>query len=244
MGWNGSSTFGVRVDSARTSDNTTGSSASCTGNAATASNVGGLVSNSYTTYGGSATTTALNGYYGVLMGTSTSHLQIMADGSGNGGFYRQGNGVWPLYYLVANGCVGINGSTTSSSYGMYVSGGIYSTGNITAYSDRRAKKEIVTIDGALGKTLALRGVYYKVIEEVVKDEAHHDKRQMGVIAQEVLEVVPEVVTYDKENDKYGVSYANMVGLLIEAIKEQQTVIDTQDARIAKLEALVAKLVGA
>jgi hypothetical protein len=213
----------------------------CSGNAATATNVAGLVQNAYSTYGNTATTTAKNGYYGLLMGSSSGYLQIMADGSGNGGFYRESSGIWPFYYAVANGCVGIMTSTTSSSYGMYVSGAIYSTGNITAYSDRRAKKEIVTIDGALEKTLALRGVYYKVIEEVVKDEAHHNKRQIGVIAQEVLEVVPEVVTYDKENDKYGVSYANMVGLLIEAIKEQQVIIDRQDTQIASFEARLAAL---
>jgi hypothetical protein len=211
---------------------------SITGNAATATNVAGIVQNSYTTYGNIASTTAKNGYYGYLMGSATSHLQIMADGSGNGGFYRQDSG-WPLYYLAGNACVGIMTSTTSSSYALYVAGGIYATGNITAYSDARKKRDVVTIDNALQKTLALRGVYYYKINPLKDSEK---PRQLGVIAQEVLEVVPEVVTYAEDVDEYGVSYQNMVGLLIEAIKEQQRIIDKQEERITRLENLVSKLI--
>ena len=204
-----------------------------TGNAASATTVAGIVQNSGTTYGNIACNTAKNGYYGYLMGTTTSHLQIMADGSGNGGFYREGSG-WPLYYLASNASVGIMASTTSASYALYVTGAIYSTNNITAYSDRRAKKDIVTIDNALEKTNKLRGVYYKRIEEDVKDESQHDRLQMGVVAQEVLEVAPEVVTYDKDNDKYGVAYANMAGLFIEAIKELTDKVTTLEAKLEQL----------
>ena len=207
--------------------------AALTGNATTATTVAGIVQNSLTSYGNIACNTAKNGYYGYLMGTTTSHLQIMADGSGNGGFYREASG-WPLYYLASNAGVGIMTSTTSASYALYVAGSIYATANITAYSDRRAKKDIVTIDSALEKTNKLRGVYYKKIEEDIKDEAHHDKRQMGVIAQEVLEIAPEVVTYDKENDKYGVAYANMAGLFIEAIKELTDKVTTLEAKLEQL----------
>jgi hypothetical protein len=215
---------------------------SVTGNAATATNVAGIVQNSYTTYGNTATTTLKNSYYGMLYGSSTTHSQHMFDSGGNGGHYQEAYARWITYYSAGNASVGIMSSTTSSSYALYVTGSIYATANVTAYSDRRAKKNIETIDNALGKTNQLRGVYYEAIEEQVHDTAHHGKRLMGVIAQEVLEVVPEVVTYDKENDKYGVSYANMVGLLIEAVKELSDKVTEQDARIAKLEALVTKLI--
>lgn len=197
--------------------------------------------NPYTTYAYCATPTAKNGYYGMLFGNSTSHSQTMFDGSGNGGFYRQVSG-WGIYWTPGTSSLGIMASTTSASYALYVTGSIYATANVTAYSDRRAKKDIETIDNALDKTKQLRGVYYRAIEEQVKDESHHGKRLMGVIAQEVLEVAPEVVTYDKENDKYGVSYANMVGLLIEAVKELSDKVTKQDAKIARLEALVTKLI--
>ena len=82
-----------------------------------------------------------------------------------------------------------------------------------ALSDRRAKENILTVDNALDKVSELRGVYYN------KKDSDEKKREVGVIAQEVKEVLPEVVTYDKENDQYGVDYGKINGLLIEAIKD-------------------------
>jgi hypothetical protein len=214
--------------------NTTGSSGSCTGNAATATNVAGLVANTFTTYGNTATTTTKGTYYGLLLGNASTHLNVMADTSGNGGMYRESSGTWPMYYLVANASLGIMGSTTSASAALYVNGAIIATGNITAFSDRRAKKDIVTIDNALEKTNKLRGVYFKKIKEDVKDEAHHDKRQIGVIAQEVLEIAPELVVYDKENDRYSVAYSSMGGLFIEAIKELTDKVTALEAKLEQL----------
>ena len=120
---------------------------------------------------------------------------------------------WAWYWNITNDGLGIGTSTTSSSYRLYVNGAIYATDNITAYSDRRAKENIVTIDNALDKVNALRGVYYN------KRFGEDKPREVGVIAQEVQEVVPELVTYAEDVDEYGVKYANTVGLLIEAIKE-------------------------
>ena len=71
-----------------------------------------------TTYGGYNATASKNSYYGVLMGSNTSHLNYMADTSGNGGMYREASGVWPFYYNVTNAGVGIMASTTSSSYAL------------------------------------------------------------------------------------------------------------------------------
>jgi nucleoside-triphosphatase THEP1 len=110
--------------------------------------------------------------------------------------------------------LGVAGSSTSSSYGIYEQGGgIFSTGNITAYSDRRKKENIITVDNALEKVNNLRGVYYNRIDDEEK------KRQVGVIAQETEKVLPEAVTYSVDVDEYGVSYGNMAGVFIEAIKE-------------------------
>jgi hypothetical protein len=149
--------------------------------------------------------------------------------------YNQTAGFWSIYGVPANACVGIGTSSTSASYKAYVGGALYATGNIVAYSDVRAKTNIITIDGALNKVLKLRGVYYEKIKCEEKDESQHGRRQLGVIAQEVNEVIPEVVTYDKENDQYGVSYANLAGLFIEAFKEQHAHIETLNARIEELE---------
>jgi hypothetical protein len=111
--------------------------------------------------------------------------------------------------------MGIGTSTTSASYRLYVEGGIFATGDIVAYSDRRKKTNIETIENALEKVTSLRGVFYDRIGEESKG------RQLGVIAQEVDEVLPEAVNYAADVDEYGVKYGNMVGVLIEAIKEQQ-----------------------
>ncbi len=144
---------------------------------------------------------------------------MMYDSGGNGGIYRETNGRWYLYHNVGNNCLGVAASTTSSSYRLYVSGAIYSTDDIVAYSDRRKKTNITTIDNALDKVNRMRGVFYDKIDDIKKG------RQTGVIAQEINEVLPEVVTYAKDVDEYGVSYGNVVGVLIEAIKEQQLQIE-------------------
>lgn len=95
---------------------------------------------------------------------------------------------------------------------------LVSTGDITAFSDKNYKTNIVTIDNALNKVNALRGVSYNRIDTDL------DKSKIGVIAQEIEEVIPEVVSTNKDGVK-SVAYGNMVGLLIEAIKEQQKQID-------------------
>jgi hypothetical protein len=151
------------------------------------------------------------GYGG--MREATGGVCWMFDGSGNGGFYREASGLWYQYFNLANSCLALGGSTTSSSYELYVSGAIYATGNIVAYSDARVKENVQTIDSALMKVDQLRGVYYNRIGDATK------KRQVGVIAQELNEVLPEAVTYAADVDSYGVAYGNIVGLLIEAIKE-------------------------
>jgi hypothetical protein len=84
-------------------------------------------------------------------------------------------------------------------------------------SDSRLKENIVTVDSALDKVMKMRGVYFNKSDDQV--------RRIGVIAQEVEEVLPEVVhTDDTPEQMKAVSYANIVGLLIEAIKEQQEII--------------------
>ena len=160
-----------------------------------------------------------NGYYGILMGNITNKPHVMYDGSGNGGGYHEGSNQWAYYWHVSNACMGIATSSTSSSYAAYVGGSIYATADVVAYSDRRAKENIVTVDNALDKVSELRGVYYN------KKDSDEKKREVGVIAQEVKEVLPEVVTYDKENDQYGVDYGKINGLLIEAIKDLKKEIE-------------------
>ena len=175
-----------------------------------------------------------NGYGGILIDVGNTPV-LMFDGGGNGGIYYQ-SGRWMFYHYFPYNCVGVNTSATSPSYGMYVSRGIYATENIVAYSDRRAKENIVTIDSGLDRVLKMRGVFYNRIDDKTK------KRQIGVIAQEVEEVLPEAVTYCDVNDEYGVAYGNLTGLLIEAVKDQNKIIEKQSKEIEELKEILNKLI--
>ncbi len=167
------------------------------------------------------------GYTGINMAYSAETIIGMFDSSGNGGTYDTTTG-WHTYYYRAHTCLAVGGSSTSSSYSLYVTGSIYSTQDVIAYSDKRAKENIVTVDSAIEKVNKLRGVYY------TPKEGEDKSRKVGVIAQEILEVLPEVVTHDKENDRYGVDYGKITGLLIEAIKDQQKQIDKLTKFVDKL----------
>jgi hypothetical protein len=101
-------------------------------------------------------------------------------------------------------------------------GTILAGGDITAFSDARSKDNIEVITNAVDKVKAIRGVTYTKIDSEGDDK---NVRHAGVLAQEVLEVLPEVVHTDHNTGMYSVAYGNMVGLLIEAIKEQQSQIE-------------------
>jgi hypothetical protein len=88
-------------------------------------------------------------------------------------------------------------------------------GNVTANSDASLKENIVTITSALEKVTSLRGVEY--------DRIDLKEHQIGVIAQEVESIIPEVV-YENEGIK-SVAYGNLVALLIEAVKELKAEVD-------------------
>ena len=110
---------------------------------------------------------------------------------------------------------GTNGALAmklDSSYNLTASG------NVTAYSDKRIKTDISKIDNALEKVCSVNGYTYK------RTDTGDERKHTGVIAQEVIKVLPEVV-HGSEETVYSVAYGNMVGLLIEAIKELKSEID-------------------
>jgi hypothetical protein len=121
---------------------------------------------------------------------------------GGGGQSRE------AFTVEEGGEVGIGDSTPS--YKLDVAGTIRATGDVIAYSDERVKENIKTIDNSLEKVNKLRGVEFNKIGE--------DKKSIGVIAQEIEKVLPEVVKTDDEGMK-SVAYGNVVGVLIEAVKE-------------------------
>jgi hypothetical protein len=108
-----------------------------------------------------------------------------------------------------------------------------STG-INETSDIRWKKDILTVENALTKVEALRGVNYNWRTDEFPDKNFETERQLGLIAQEVEKVVPEVVRTDAKGFK-SVEYSKLVALLLEAIKEQQKQIAKQEADITSLK---------
>lgn len=165
------------------------------------------------------------GMYGVYDSYKIGHVWSMgtgyvipSDGSTFGNLYG-------LAYKHTNNTTGgtmagghqilvVQKGTAGVALGM--GGNIWCSGTVSAVSDIRVKTDIQVIPNAVAKVKKLRGVTYERTDK-------EGPRETGVIAQEVLEVLPEAVTGDEE--KYSVSYGNMVGLLIEAIKEQQLQIE-------------------
>lgn len=144
---------------------------------------------------------AANGIYLSSAGSNTAPL--VALNNPNTGFFA------PTTTSISVATGGLTAATFSAT------GDFTAAGNITAYSDERLKSDIRTIDNALAKVSKMRGVYFNKDGQI----------STGVIAQEIEKVLPEVV-YD--GDFKSVAYGNIVGILIEAIKELQ-------AKLEKLE---------
>jgi len=192
--------------------------------------------NNQTSYGSWASYGNRSGWYGTAYPQAGYDPHDMWDGSGNGGWYLQGLGRWVLYHNRSRNCMGVASSSTVSGYRMRVNGSLYCNGNVVAYSDRRNKENIITIDNALDKVLQLRGVYYNRKQSKIDDRDDLYKgRQLGMIAQEVQEIVPEVVSYAEEIDQYGLDYPKMVGLLVEGIKDQHAIVESQKETINNMQ---------
>lgn len=112
-------------------------------------------------------------------------------------------------------------------------GMITCAGDVAAFSDKRVKKDIKTLTNALNKVIKLRGVSY------VRTDTGEERTNIGLIAQEVDDILPEVV-YTVEHpdikDFKSISYGSIVGILIEAIKELDKENQLVKQRLVKLEA--------
>lgn len=141
-----------------------------------------------------------NGTGGVAMSKITTPSTLTISGTGETLATFVDNGAVSLYYDDS-----VKLATTSA--GASLTGAFTASGDITAFSDERLKTDISTIAEALAKVQAMRGVTF------TKD----GQSGSGVIAQELEKIAPELV---HENEDYkSVAYGNVVGYLIEAIKE-------------------------
>jgi hypothetical protein len=130
--------------------------------------------------------------------------------------------------------VGIGTATPSNVLTIAKGAGQAIADGWSVYSSRRYKTNIQTLDGALERVEQLRGVSY--------DRTDNGKHEVGVIAEEVGAVVPEVVAWEGNGrNAQGVDYSRLTALLIEATKEQQVLIREQGQQLAAQQEQIAKL---
>jgi hypothetical protein len=156
--------------------------------------------------------------------TITTQLATKADKSIT---ISTGNGLSGGGDLSANRTLSMSGTYTGT---FAVTGGITATADVIAYasSDRRLKDNIVNIENPIEKVQKLNGVTWDWNDNA--DELQKSTPTVGVIAQEVEEVLPQLVN-TRDNGYKAVDYAKLTGLLIEAIKDQQKQIDELKSRL-------------
>jgi len=153
-------------------------------------------------------------------------------GNGGGAKIQGHNSSLYLVYPDAGSCF-IRDDAGNNNFTVDSSGNCTAAGNVTAFSDARLKTEIHTINDALGICGKLRGVNYKWLAD--------GKPSIGVIAQEVEEVVPEVVLTNQDvnpvtqeiTEVKSVDYGKLVGVLINAVNELKAELDAHKAECAK-----------
>jgi hypothetical protein len=250
MGWNGSSTYGVRVDSARVADYAT--SAGTATDSSKLPLAGGTLSNnlnfsagginlrrdagpgtgiswystttSWTSYMSPAGTTSCgpNANITAPAGTYVTSwaLRNFIEGAGGYGFTWEKGDYGGQPSVIAE---------LRTSDGLFrTAGAIVAGGDVTAYSDGRLKENIVTITNPLDKVLRLRGVTYN------RTDIADTKEKIGFIAQEVQKIIPQVVSEDSKG-MLNVAYGNVTALLVEAIKEQQIKIENLTIEVENLK---------
>lgn len=185
----------------------------------------GLTGAAYMDFSAAAGATVYARFGGYSDGATAGHLEFYTLNNGtiteqmrltSAGYFAIGatNPTYPLY-------VGTSATNTS----------IYAIGDIAAFSDESVKTDVQVIDNALEKVKQIRGVTF------IRTDIGSGDRKAGVIAQEVEKVLPEVITVHPDGTK-AVSYGNMNGLLIQAIKEQQLMIEKLVTRVTELEMMI------
>ncbi len=131
-------------------------------------------------------------------------------------------------FVVDGRTIRIKGQSIEIDGDTNVVGDITATGDVTAFSDESIKENVEVIEDAVDKVQQLNGYTFDRTDV-------ETSRQTGVIAQEVLKVLPEAV--GEKDGLHTVAYGNMVGLLIEAIKEQQGQIDSLKEELQSIKSI-------
>ncbi|HMY72776.1 MAG TPA: tail fiber domain-containing protein, partial [Blastocatellia bacterium] len=142
-----------------------------------------------------------------------------------------------LMTALPSGNIGIG--TTNPSAKLHVIGNILASGTITP-SDQRYKQNVATLHDALSKLRQLRGVSYDWKQAAYPEMQFAAGSQLGFIAQEVEQVLPEAV-HKTADGMYGMNYSAIIPLLVEAIKEQQQEADKRQQELEQIKNQNAQL---
>jgi hypothetical protein len=196
------------------------------GSSATISLVSGVVS-------GSAQIDVASTTGDVALGTRTSGNYVATITAGTGVSTTGATTGEGIAHTISIG-QSVATSASPTFAGLTINGAITATGDITAFftSDKRHKNNIQIIPNALEKVRALNGVTWEWNDDV--NEVTKAAPKTGLIAQEVQAVLPEVVK-QKEDGYLGLDYSKMMGLMVEAIKEQQLQIEKLQLEVADLK---------
>jgi hypothetical protein len=215
-----------------------GQSTTASGNSSTAMGYGTTASVIGSTAMGQSTTAS--GYYSTAMGRSTTASdfasvvigQYNSSGSSvtnNATSFNTAN----TAFVIGNGT---NSSNKSDAFKVMfngdatVSNDLTVSGDVVISSDARLKSNIVSLGSTLPKLLQIDGKSYEM----------KGKQKIGVLAQEIQEVFPELVSED-DNEMLAVNYQGLVPVLINALKEQDKIIKSQEERLNRIEILLLKL---
>lgn len=128
-----------------------------------------------------------------------------------------------------------NSSTTQPLiYGEFDTKIVIINGTLSQTSDARLKKDIEPLKSSLDKVINLKGVSYSLKADNDNTKSLARGRDIGLIAQDVEAVIPEVVHTDSNGYK-SLSYDRLVPVLVEAIKEQQQIIKRLETEVGKLK---------
>jgi hypothetical protein len=165
-----------------------------------------------------------------------NQYEIQADNSNNWFVYNRNVNAYRLF-INGTGFVGIG--TNNPTQALQVIGNILASGTITP-SDIRYKKNIQLIQSPMEKLKQLNGVTYEYRKDEFPQMGFSDKEQVGLIAQEVEKVFPQLVVTDDKGYK-AVDYVKLVPVLIEALKAQQQQHEEDQKRFERLEAQIKLL---
>ena len=181
------------------------------------------------------------------IGNSSNGLRIgVSTGGGGAGDVRMfavggtnrmilGTGTSDVLTVNSSGNVGIG--TISPTAELHVVGNIHYTGTITDISDRRLKENFSAVNDVLSDLHLLAAYSYNMKGDAKK------VREYGLIAQDVQKVFPEMVRIiDEENGYLGVSYIQMVPVLVEAVKELSNINDLQKVSLGQTQIQLSSLI--